>query len=236
MKRIDSWIKQRRGGSFIFGSFVFISVGAICTCVALFVADSSGSKNLEVAGNFATGVASLFGLAAVSAALLANYVVANRESRDAEDAWSKKLRLEEALAFYPFLVRHGANIQSKFDPDYTNVGLNPLVRHAIIGLRDALQVVRRTGLARVLSIISKNKQIDDLGLALMILEAWVVDDIDRPNLDLGQNVANQIAFTPLLEELQKIGYDEIAKYWNCKWSKLDEAKVLAARFATKIDL
>jgi hypothetical protein len=66
----------------------------------------------------------------------------------------------------------------------------------------------------------------------MILEAWVVDDIDRPNLDLGQNVANQIAFTPLLEELPKIGYDEIAKYWNFKWSKLDEAKVQAARFAT----
>ena len=232
MRRIESWLKQRRGGIFILASGVLIFSGAMGTCVALFFADSSGSKNLEVAGNFASGVAALFGLAAVSAALLANYVVANKDSRDAEDAWSKKLRLEEALAFYPSLVIEGVNIQSKFDPDFTNVGLNPLVRHAMIGLRDALQDVRRTGLTRVLSIISSNKQIYDLGYALMILEAWVVDDIDRPNLDLGQNVANQIAFTPLLEELPKIGYDEIAKYWNFKWSKLDEAKVQAARFAT----
>ena len=231
MSGLNEWIKTRRGGSLILAFVALLVVGSIVTIIALTIADVSGSARLAVAGSFASGVAALFGLAAVSAALLANYVVANRDSRDAEDAWSKKLRLEEALAFYPGLVITAVRQykEETNDSTFSSVGLHPLVREARVVLRDALRDVRETGFVRVLSQISRKEQIDDLGELLLMLEANVVNDIESANPGIGQAVAILMSQTALLDHLPLIDYDDIAKFWNKPWLKLGEAKIDAAR-------
>lgn len=229
---LEDWVKTRKGGFFVLILTAFILVGSLLTFVALIAAVISGSSRLAVAGTFASGIASFFGLAAISAALIANYVLANRDTRDAEDAWTKKLRLEEALAFYPGLVITAVKDYASEHPQDTQfsaIGLHPIVKEARLIMQHTIREVRETGLPRVLSLLSNKRQVDDLGELLLILEANIVNDIATSNPGLGQSVAILLSQTSLLDELPSIGYDEICRNWNQPWSKLAEAKVVATR-------
>lgn len=154
------WIKTRRGGWFVLFLTVYIALGTLFTAFALVAAGLNGAKRLEVAGSFASGVAAFFGLTAVSAALIGSYVLSNRETRDAEELWTAKLRVEEALTVYPILWHYARAVirqETDADPAWDDPKLrsSPLVKLARDNLDDALGHARRLGLPRALSIISK---------------------------------------------------------------------------------
>ena len=208
IEKLVQWIKTRRGGSFVLLLALFIVLGTILTALALVLAGLNGGKRLEVAGSFASGVAAFFGLTAVSAALIANYVLGNRETRDAEELWTAKLRVEEALTYYPILWIYAAKvrIQETDAPlrwDDPELAKSPFVKLARENLDEALGHARRLGLPRALSIISKEaankvghapkvspsggesqsalqkEALEDLGVQMLAIEALNKEALNR---------------------------------------------------------
>ncbi len=222
---IDKWLRTRRGGYFVIVLGVFLIVGTIVTALALVLADSSGSNRLAIAGTFASGVASFFGLAGVSSALIANYVSQNKETRDAEEAWTAKLRLEEALTTYVALVAEGVRTYRELHPEdrsFSKVGFSPLIQGGLRQLADALASARKAGLIRILSLVSQEQNRSkadleekyDLGVTLAVIEAHVVNDIATRNPGVGQ--ATLLEAHDLLKALSNLEYDSMASMWDTK--------------------
>jgi hypothetical protein len=136
--RLGHWLRTRQSHDFLLFLLVILMGGAIAVTTALVLGFTIGSSQLRTAGNFASGVGSLFGLASVSAALLLGYVTHNRESRDAEEIWAAKRRLEDAVALY---------LQLGSGRGYGDDVLKTVLKH----LHEALIDARNKGLGRVLS-------------------------------------------------------------------------------------
>lgn len=233
LARMGTWIRTRRGGSFIVAFAVFMAFGSFATVTALLIAIASGSQRLADAGEFASGVAALFGLTAIALALLANYITSNRDSVNAEEAWTKKLRLEETSVFAFALVRRATEyyLKDTGDESLAEVGRTPLVRYARHMLKEALEDARKSGLHRVLSLISSAKGEEDLGDLLTHAEAILVEDLASNNPSISGAMSVILAETSLLDQLQAVTFDEVASYWNRPWNALKEVRRVAGRVA-----
>lgn len=234
LARAVAWVRTRRGGSFIVAFAGFIALGSLATVTALAVGLATGSAYLASAGELASGVAALFGLSAIALALLANYITSSRDASNAEEAWTKKLRLEEACVFAFALVRQASEdyVAATGDTTLAEVGRSPLLRYARQMLKEALEEARHAGLHRVLSLISAAKGDEDMGELLARAEAILVEDLATNNPSLSGAMAATLAETSLLDQLQAVTFDEVASYWNAPWNALAEAREVAGRVAT----
>ncbi|MFC0081114.1 hypothetical protein ACFFRE_02930 [Aciditerrimonas ferrireducens] len=172
------------------------------------------------------GGSALFDLTAILLVLLANDIVQNRDSVNAEEAWTKKLRLEEACVFAFGLVEAGIGhyLQRTGDRTLAGAGNEPMVRYARQMLKEALEDARKTGLHRVLSLISAANGEDDLGKLLTQAEAILLQDLATENPVFSGAMASLLVQTSLLEQLGAVTFDDIAGFWGKPWPALGEIR------------
>jgi hypothetical protein len=224
------WLRTRRASHFVrILAFIFVA-GAIATALGLVIAGIISGPQLAIAGNFAEGIAAFFGLAAISAALFVNYVMANRETQDAEETWTAMMRLVEALTFYMLLIQEAVRAAKADNEPLETLGHHPLVRQGRLSLKEALEKARETGLPRILSIVSGKQNITDLGLVLCCTEAFIRNEIETDNPGIGNYLFSNVE--ALITELEKLTYDSIAIGWAEEWLKTTKA----ANMANKLKL
>lgn len=232
----ERWLRTRRAGSSVILLVLILILGTIITACALiyvmFFAGFHILDRLAVAGEFSSGVAAFFGLAGISSALIVTYVSQNRETHDAEQAWSAKLRLQEALVAYPLLIETECQLfasEHPEDPSFSGIGLTPIVQGALQQLAQALAGARQSGLIRIFSQLSLGAGSYDLGMELCVVEAHVQNDLKVHNPGIGQSVSAVIP--DLLTHIGSIDYDDIAHVWDSPWHLTPKAISVAKLIA-----
>jgi hypothetical protein len=160
---------------------VFFIVGMFLSLAALLygtVSPDATAARLAAAGDFASSIGTIFGMALASLALLLYVEQESASKKLADTTWEHLLRLEEAFHAYAslFALQNNLDQQSEGPSDhrFIKLGTKELV--------EALENVRHGELYGVLSAHGQNWELpeaEDPAQMCLVLEANLRDDLER---------------------------------------------------------